>query len=210
MRKYSQGMKFEKAAQERDRLIALESLYGGQEKEHFLLAAKRVLNLRSLPLCIEGIDISTISGQEACGSVVVFKDGRADKASYRRYRIREANRQDDYAMMQEVVRRRYARLLREKRRMPDLIIIDGGKGHLDAARQILISLSIETPIIGIAKRHEEIWMPHHKAPLVLAKENPCLQLIQRVRDEAHRFAHAYHRSLRKKKAVGRRLRHGND
>jgi len=207
MRKLSQGKKYEEAAAIRDKIIALENLYKGKTLTHELITLKESLNLASLPLNIEAIDISSLSGTNATGSVVVFKNAIADKNSYRRYRIKEVFQTDDYAMIAEVVRRRYRRLLDEKRNLPELIIIDGGLGHVQAAKMELDKLHLKTPVIGIAKRNEEIWFAGRPKPLVMPKSSAALHLIQRLRDEAHRFARKYHLLLRKKKTIARDTRY---
>jgi len=201
MRSLSQEKKYEEAAAIRDRIIALENLYKGKTLTHELIALKEILNLTSLPLSIEAIDISSLSGTNATGSVVVFKNAIADKNSYRRYRIKEVFSTDDYAMIAEVVRRRYRRLLDEKINFPDLIVIDGGLGHVQAAKKELDKLQFKTPVIGIAKRNEEVWFAGRPKPLVIPKSSAALHLIQRLRDEAHRFARKYHLLLRKKKTI---------
>lgn len=201
MQKLSQAKKYEAAASMRNKIIALENLYKGKSLTHELISLKEALNLPSLPLHIEAIDISSLSGTSATGSVVVFKNAIADKNSYRRYRIKEVFYTDDYAMVAEIVRRRYRRLLNEKRNMPQLIIIDGGLGHVQAAKIELDKLQLKIPIIGIAKRNEEIWFPDKHKPLVIPKDSQALHLIQRLRDEAHRFARKYHLLLRKKRIV---------
>lgn len=201
MRKLSKEDKFEEAAAVRDKIVALENLYKGKSLTHELISLKEVLGLSSLPLHIEAIDISSLSGTSATGSVVVFKNAVADKDSYRRYRIKEVFSTDDYAMMAEVVRRRYHRLLDEARSMPQLIVIDGGLGHVQAAKIELDKLQLKIPVISIAKRNEEIWFPDKHKPLVIPKDSQALHLIQRLRDEAHRFARKYHLLLRKKKTI---------
>lgn len=201
MQKASRENKFEKAAAIRDKIVALENLYKGKSLTHELISLKEALKLPSLPLCIEALDISSLSGTNATGSVVVFRNAVADKDSYRRYRIKEVFSTDDYAMMAEVVRRRYGRLSEENKSMPQLIIIDGGLGHVQAAKAELEKLNLNIPVIGIAKRNEEIWFPDKHEPLVIPKDNIALHLIQRLRDEAHRFARKYHLLLRKKKTI---------
>jgi len=191
MQQLSRLRRFEEAAHVRDKLQAIESLYSGKPAEHEILSLKETLGLEKMPLLIEAIDISSLGAHDAVGSLVVFKDGVADKSSYRRFRIKEVSGIDDYAMIAEVVNRRYRRLLREKRQLPDLIIVDGGKGHVQKAQQVLEAQAAKVMVIGIAKEHEEIWFPHKTQPLRIARDRPCLHLIQRIRDEAHRFAHAY-------------------
>lgn len=201
MNKLSAEKKFEQAAYLRDKLLAIESLYKGKPKDHEIIALKEILGLSRLPLRIEAIDISSLGGNDCVGSVVVFKEGAPDKNNYRRFRIRAAKKIDDYGMIAEVVRRRYSRLTREGLTLPDLIIIDGGKGHLLRAHKELGLLGVAVPVIGIAKRNEEIWTVSGKKPLVIARSNPGLQLIQRARDEAHRFAHAYGLLRRRKRTI---------
>jgi excinuclease ABC subunit C len=162
-----------------------------------------VLELETPPYHIEGFDISNIQGTDSVASMVVFKNGRPSKKDYRRFKIKTVEGPDDFSSMKEVVERRYARLLREDKKLPDLILIDGGKGQLNAAFEVLELLGIEDiPIIGLAKREEEIFRPGEKDPITLPHHTPTLQLLQRIRDEAHRFAVSYHRKLR-----SRRLTH---
>ncbi|MGM0445273.1 MAG: excinuclease ABC subunit UvrC [Bacillota bacterium] len=158
------------------------------------------LELSTLPSHIEGFDISNIQGTDPVASMVVFKDGRAKKSEYRRFKIRHDEGPNDYAMMQEVVKRRYSRLLDEDRKLPDLILIDGGKGQLNAALDILKELDIENiQIIGLAKREEEVFVPEREKPYLIPRNSNALHLLQRVRDEAHRFAVNYHRKLRSRR-----------
>ncbi len=199
MHKLSAQKKFEQAARLRDKLSAIESLYEGRPRAHQIISLKETLNLAQLPLVIEAIDISSLGKTDSVGSLVTFRDGVPDKNNYRRFLIREVKGQDDYAKIAEVVRRRYRRLIEEKSRLPDLIIIDGGKGHVMTAQHQLKLLGIKTSVIGIAKRNEEVWFTHKREPLVIDKDAPCLHLIQRIRDEAHRFAHAYQLIRRRKK-----------
>ena len=201
MQQLAKAKKFEAAARLRDKIVAVEDLYKGKPRKHQLLSLKEILNLPHIPLVIEAIDISSLGKQDSVGSVVVFQDGVADKSNYRRFLIREAKRKDDYAMIAEVIRRRYSRLLRENKKVPDLIIIDGGAGHVARAKKVLEELKVSIPVVGIAKRNEEIWFPYKNKPLCIPKDSPCLHLIQRIRDEAHRFAHSY-QLLRRKKTMG--------
>jgi excinuclease ABC subunit C len=162
-----------------------------------------ILELEKPPVYIEGFDISNIQGTDPVASMVVFKEGRPAKESYRRYKIKTVEGPNDYAMMQEVVERRYRRLLQEERPFPDLILIDGGKGQLNAAYEVLEELEIShIPIIGLAERNEEVFLAGRGEPIIIPKNSPALHLLQRVRDEAHRFALNYHRKLR-----SRRLTH---
>ena len=151
---------------------------------------------------IECFDISHLSGTAMVGSMVQFRDGRPDKSNYRRFKIRTVEGIDDFASIAEVVKRRYKRLTDENAPFPDLVIVDGGRGQLSAAREALASLGAEEqPVIAIAKREEEIYLPGEALPLRLDKKSIALRYIEEIRDEAHRFAIAYHRLLRKKKAL---------
>ena len=162
-----------------------------------------ILELEKPPVYIEGFDISNIQGTDPVASMVVFKDGQPAKDNYRRYKIKTVEGPNDYAMMKEVVERRYRRVLEEERPLPDLILIDGGKGQLNAAYEVLEELEIShIPIIGLAERNEEVFLPGRSEPVIIPKNSPALHLLQRVRDEAHRFALNYHRKLR-----SRRLTH---
>jgi excinuclease ABC subunit C len=163
------------------------------------------LSLPRLPRHIEGFDISTLHGNQTVASMVCFKDGQPSKGDYRKFKIRaiapgqEAN---DFASMHEAVHRRYARLLDENKPLPDLILIDGGKGQLGEAASVLTELGLsEIPVFGLAKKREELYRPGQSEPIVLPHSAPPLQLLQRVRDEAHRFAVSFHRQLRGKRFV---------
>ncbi|MCK9483395.1 MAG: excinuclease ABC subunit UvrC [Candidatus Marinimicrobia bacterium] len=164
------------------------------------------LRLKQLPRRIEAFDISNIRGKFAVGSMITFINATAKNSEYRRFKIKTVTGVNDYAMMAEVVRRRYTRLIREKKTMPDLILIDGGKGQLIAAVNVMRDLNIsEIPIIGLAKRLEEVFIPEQDEPLMLPRNSIALSLLQRVRDEAHRFAINYHRKLRGKGGISTRL-----
>lgn len=167
-----------------------------------LKSLKKDLALENYPRRIEAIDISNIKGKQAVGSVIVFEDGRPRKSEYRRYRIKTVVGIDDYAMISEVVRRRYSRLIGEGKKIPDLILIDGGKGQVSAAKKELNSLGLDSvPVIGLAKRLEEIYLPGLKESVVLSKTSVSLILLRRIRDEAHRFAISYHRLRREKEGI---------
>ena len=166
------------------------------------------LGLIGLPLRIECYDISNIQGQESVGSMVVFEDGRPRSGEYRHFRIRTVVGANDFASHQEVLRRRFRRTKageegnEEERRwsMPDLVIIDGGKGQVSAAKEVLNELGLhDLPIAGLAKEREELFLPDRDDPVVLPPTSPALYLVQRLRDEAHRFAIGYHRRLRSKR-----------
>lgn len=164
------------------------------------------LHLSDEPAHIEGFDISTLQGAQSVGVCVVFKDALPYKKGYRRFKIREVEGQDDFAMMHEVVQRRYRRLVIEKRPIPDLIVIDGGRGQLNMALKALETVGIfDIPVVGLAKAERPdpdlVYVPNQKKPLDLPGDSQGLRLLQRVRDEAHRFAIAYHRKLRQKKGL---------
>ena len=164
---------------------------------------KSLLNLTKPPKIIEGFDISNIEGSDATGSMVYFLDGKSYKKFYRHYKIKSISTPDDVAMMKEVIRRRYNMLLQKNLELPDLILVDGGKGQLNAAVSVLQSLGLEgIPIIGLAKRLEEIYVPNIKDPIVLPDNSHILKLFQQIRDEAHRFAVKLHKKLREKRITG--------
>lgn len=160
---------------------------------------KKYLNLPKIPRKIEAFDISNISGKLSVGSMVTFEDAMPKKSKYRRYKI-QIKGPDDYAMMRDVIKRRYSKISPDENdKKPDLILVDGGKGQLNAALEILKSLNIDDiPIIGIAKEFEEIFVPGLKHPIILPRNCEALHLLQRIRDEAHRFAITYHKKLRSK------------
>jgi excinuclease ABC subunit C len=159
---------------------------------------KKKLNLQDIPEVIECFDISHLSGTSMVGSMVQFRSALPSKDNYRRYKIRTVDSVDDTSAISEVVRRRYKRLILERKRFPDLIIIDGGLGQLNAALKSLWELEVKIPIIAIAKKFEEIYTPGAKGPIRLDKRTKALKLIQQIRDEAHRFALQYNRMLRSK------------
>jgi excinuclease ABC subunit C len=159
------------------------------------------LKLQEMPVVIECFDISHTSGTSTVGSMVQFRNGLPDKSNYRRFKIKTVEAIDDYKAIAEVVRRRYSRLIREKSEFPNLVIIDGGAGQLNTALTVLKELNVKIPTISIAKKLEEVYLPGIEQPLALSKKSKALQLIQQVRDEAHRFAVKYHKLLRKKKMI---------
>jgi excinuclease ABC subunit C len=166
-----------------------------------MITLKNRLNLQEIPVIIECFDISHISGTSTVGSMVQFRNGKPDKTNYRRFRIKTTSGGDDYAALGEIIRRRYYRLITEDEILPDLIIIDGGKGQLSAALYELGKFELQIPIITIAKKFEEIYLPGESYPLRLDKKDKALQFIQEIRDEAHRFAIKYNRLLRTKQVI---------
>ncbi|MCI4363447.1 MAG: excinuclease ABC subunit UvrC [Thermoplasmata archaeon] len=163
-----------------------------------LEALSSLLKLPTLPRRIEGIDISILQGTEAVGSLVVFQNGAPFKEEYRRFKIRTVPGMNDFAMVAEVVRRRYRRRLAEEEILPDLLLIDGGRGQLASAESELAALHLEerVPAIGLAKREEEVYLPGEPIPLRPNPDSPPMLLLRAVRDEAHRFAVTYHRRRR--------------
>jgi excinuclease ABC subunit C len=258
MKKAAAAQDFEKAASLRDLVRDLKdtwkktekfaripySLPGSLEPQNDLVELATILDLPAPPLRIEGFDISNISGTFAVASLVSFKNGRPDRANYRRFKIKTVVGQDDFASIAEVVRRRYSRLLKESvlpaqktkndddghavpqelqkladetsrkvrnriavntpaiknSNLPDLILIDGGKGQLGMACAELKKLGLEKiPVIGLAKEFEEIYLPENSEPLRLGLDHPAVKLLQRIRDECHRVANSYNAQLRLKK-----------
>ncbi len=158
---------------------------------------KSALRLPLLPRIMECFDISNIGSENTVASMVRFKDGAPDKDNYRQFRMRTLTGQNDFDAIKEAVGRRYRRLLEENQQLPDLIVIDGGKGQLHAAIEALLELGErDIPIISLAKKNEEVYMPTRSMPVVLDKKSAGLKLLQAIRDEAHRFAKRYHTKLR--------------
>ena len=165
-----------------------------------LLQLKAYLNLKRKPLRIEGFDISTIHGRYPTGSVVVFEGGKPKKSEYRRFKIKRVEGIDDFAMLSEVVDRRYRRIIKEKGSLPHLILVDGGKGQVSSCLKVLRGLDLDDlPLVGLAKELEEVYLPGKSLPLNIAQRSAALRLLQEIRDEAHRFAHTYHIQSRGKK-----------
>jgi len=206
MEAYARDKHFEAAAKARDQLRAIGALYSGTKDINYYKEAEqlqRALNLPRLPERIETFDISNIMGNQAVGSMVSFFHGKPDKNNYRRFKIREVDGIDDFKMIAEIVRRRYRRLKEEWKTYPDLIVIDGGKGQLSSACAELKKLDLEIPIISLAKQEEEIFVPNKRISIRLSHTSLGLKLLQRARDEAHRFALSYHRHLRGKNVFGK-------
>ncbi len=168
---------------------------------HSVQALQRDLLLDRLPRRIECFDISNFQGSHTVASMVSFVDGQPRKSSYKRYHVRDVTGPDDFASMREVVHRRYTRLIKEGSQLPDLIVVDGGKGQLSSAVSVLreIGLLDDIPVIGLAKRLEEVFVPGSGSPIIIPKTSSSLKLLQRVRDEAHRFAIQFHRDVRSRK-----------
>jgi excinuclease ABC subunit C len=212
----SKELLFERAARIRDEITALETLnLRGNLKDHeqpevFPIDPKKgmrglmkTLNLDKLPRRIEGIDIAHLQGGETVASLVSFLDGLPFKHGYKRFKIKSVDGVDDFGSIREVVSRRFSRLREEGESFPDLLLIDGGKGQLSAALDAFRILDITPPpILSLAKRDEEIFLPGESEPIRLSKHAYALRLLQYVRDEAHRFAQRYHHLLRRKSSLG--------
>lgn len=203
---------FEKAAGLRDVVFALEKTLA--KTRHFerldptrpagdadaLEALQVALHLAAPPRTMECFDISHISGTFVVASMVRFADGRPDKDNYRRFQIKSFIGNDDFRAMEEVVGRRYRRLAAERKPFPDLVVIDGGRGQIGAALKAFVGLDAMPPaLIGLAKEHETVIFPDDRAPLNLPLSHPGLHVLQRLRDEAHRFANTYNADLRSRK-----------
>jgi excinuclease ABC subunit C len=172
-----------------------------EELEAINLLAE-VLELPEPPSRIEGFDVSNLQGSETVGSLVVWEGGKMKKSDYRSFNIRGLSRPDDYAAIRQMVKRRYRRRLEELGTMPDLILIDGGRGQLNAAIEALTELGVEeTPIVGLAKREEEIYLASKPEPLRLGAFHGGLKILQQIRDEAHRFAVDRHRRRRSRRSL---------
>ncbi len=215
MRTASKALDYERAAQLRDNLDAIAHIgervrceqVSPERMEESLLSSRGVselqaaLGLERPPHHVEAFDISHFSGLETVGSMVCFKGGEPHKGHYRRFRIKTVSGVDDFRSMKEVVGRRYRRMRDSGSPLPDLVLIDGGKGQLSVAVEALAELKLRLPLAALAKRQEEVFLPSRADPVVLAQDSPALHLLQRLRDEAHRFAVKYHRLLRKKKIL---------
>lgn len=199
----SKAEDFEEAFRLKGRIEALSSMtekaisYIPREEIEEL---ENMLGMHGSADIIEAFDVSNIMGEDAVGSMVYFYKGRPKKSEYRKFKVKGVTGVDDYSMIREIVSRRYARLLEEKKRLPDLILIDGGKGHLRVALEELDKLGISNiPVVGIAKEFEHIYQKGKPGPILLPKDSKALHLLERIRNEAHRFAITYHKSLRSKK-----------
>ena len=207
---------YEKAARIRDEIQALEDLdLRGDLEEHAqpevfyvdpkrgLSGLKQVFGLEEVPRRIEGVDIAHLQGGQTVASLVQFIDGRPFKHGYKRYRIRSVDGVDDYGSIREVVSRRMGRLAQEGEAFPDILLIDGGKGQLNAALEAMEVIGVDPPFtISLAKREEEVYVPGEAEPRRLSRHGFGLRLLQYVRDEAHRFAQHYHHILRRKSTLG--------
>ncbi len=213
MNRRAEALEFERAAELRDLTTALAKTIGKarrfsrkwpkeeqEEGGHALVALKDSLGLKKEPTVIECFDISHVSGTFVVASMVRFVEGRADRSSYRRFKVLGGMGNDDFRSMEEVVGRRYGRLRDEGKPFPDLVVVDGGIGQVGAALKAFYALNIELPaLIGLAKREETIVFPDQRGELLLPARDYGLRLLQRIRDEAHRFANQFNADLRSKK-----------
>jgi len=221
MRTLSKSMQYEKAAEVRDHLqtlghiqekITIRQLNEDQLKTRVgetrsIQSLREALNLKVSPETIECFDISHIQGDEMVASMVSFLHGRPQRSQYRKFIIRSVKGIDDFKAMAEVVKRRYSRLVSEKKTLPDLVVIDGGKGQLSAALGALKEENISgMSLASLAKREEEIFLPGNSQPIRLEEDSPGLLLLRHIRDEAHRFAVTFHRQRKRKKLVARKIR----
>ncbi|MDH2908393.1 MAG: excinuclease ABC subunit UvrC [Candidatus Nitrosotalea sp.] len=162
-----------------------------------LVELQERLGLQDIPRIIECFDISNHGEDYAVGSMSCLVDGKPQTSGYRKFKIKTVQGRDDFAMINEIVKRRYLRLKEEKSKMPDLILIDGGRGQLNAALDAIHAIGVDIPCVSLAKENEEVYQPRVSKPLVMAKTNPALKVLQHARDEAHRFGVAYNRAIRK-------------
>jgi excinuclease ABC subunit C len=162
-----------------------------------LMELKEILHLSSIPSVIECFDISNHGEDFAVGSMSRFVDGLPNKSGYRKFKIKTVSGRDDFAMIGEIIKRRYLRLLNEHSLLPDLILIDGGKGQLNSALKSLQSLGLKISCISLAKKNEEIFVPNQRNPIVIPKDKSALKILQYARDETHRFGLNYNRVIRK-------------
>jgi excinuclease ABC subunit C len=208
MKEQAAAGRFEQAAKSRDVIINIRKIFGSKNRKFtnaFIPATsgsealndlQTLLGLEKLPVRIECFDNSHLAGTMTVSSSVCFIDGTPARHQYRRFKIRKPQN-DDTASMREVFTRHFSRKLKEGRELPALVIVDGGKGQLNAAITALIKIGCPPlPVVGLAERNEEIFIPGHAEPLILDRHRPALRLLQAIRDEAHRFAINYNRELR--------------
>jgi len=185
-------------------VLALQNhLLSRDDRQQLVLEElRRALTLPGLPNRIEGYDISNIQGTEQVGSLVVWENGGMKKDDYKRFRIRTVAGADDFASLAEVLTRRFAKALEQGTPLPDLVLIDGGRGQLNVGLKVLQDLGLDyLPVIALAKQQEEVYIGESLHPLILDPTSPALHTLQKIRDEAHRFAITYHKKLRAKRTL---------
>jgi excinuclease ABC subunit C len=182
--------------------LRMESFDTEERAEDPVYALGREIGMHVVPRTFICVDISTSQGKDTVGALVTFEGGRPRKAEYRRFRIKGIGQHDDFAAIHEVITRYFTRRLAEEKPLPDLIVIDGGRGQLNAAIAAATALGTpQIPIISLAKRDEEIYLPGREEPLRLSRRSPALRLLQRARDEAHRYGVAYNRKRRAQRTL---------
>ncbi len=209
MKEQAAAARFEQAARTRDVIANIKQIFGRKNRnfsnaaiaavpgEDAVADLRLALGMKSSPDHIECFDNSNLMGTYAVSSEVCFINGRPARDRYRRFRVKTVGQADDFATMHEVLTRHYSRKLAEGQPPPSLIVVDGGKGQLSAAIKSLLEIGYPpTPIIGLAKRNEEVFLPGRSEPVIIDRHRPALRLLQALRDEAHRFAISYHRQLR--------------
>jgi len=215
MKACAESLDFERAAQLRDnvralsqmgervrlRLVREEDVTGSLAASRSVTDLQQALGLASPPFHIECFDVSHFQGRQTVAAMACFQGGEPFKDHYRRFRIRQTRGIDDFKSMAEAVRRRYRRLSSAGERLPGLVLVDGGKGQLGAAESALQESKVNIPLAALAKRIEEVFLPERSESLILDRSRPALRLLQRLRDEAHRFGVSYHRLLRGKKLL---------
>ena len=212
MKVFAKNKNYEKALTVKKRIEALTAVQQLHDRSQYpifgeLDELKNTLDLDKIPVVIECFDISNTAGHQAVGSMVRFVAGMPRKGDYRKFRIKTVEDIDDYSMIREVVRRRYSRLIQDDKVLPDLVLIDGGKGHLSVARSELDGLGLKKiTVVSIAKEYNHLYTARRRQPIRLSPGSRLLLLVQRVRDEAHRFAIAYHRKMRDAKTMEGGLR----
>ncbi len=212
MYEFAKKQKFEKAAERRDMVKNIKETFGKSNRsfrysktltesdKSAVDALQKALGLKKSPILIEAFDISNLSDQIAVASMVCFKNGKPYRKKYRRFKIKTVEGIDDFSMMNEVIKRHFKRKFDENIKMPELLMVDGGKGQLSSALKALTEVGTPAfPVIGLAKKREEIFLPGKSEPILLDKTDPALKLLQAVRDEAHRFAITYNREIRLKR-----------
>ncbi len=182
--------------------LILRQAKARQRVPEALVGLQKTLGLPSLPRLMVCFDVSSLQGDYAVAAMSAFRNGQPAKSAYRRFRIRRSGGQDDFAMLGEAVGRYFGRLAAGELKLPQLVVVDGGKGQLNAACEAIRNTGVELPpIVSLAKKEEEIFLPEHPEPYVLSRRSEALKLLQRLRDEAHRFALAYHRIIRKRSTL---------
>jgi len=179
--------------------LAVKNIESNLSEDSALVDLQTALHLPTLPHIIECFDISNLGREHIVSGMTRFTDGKPDKRNYRKFKIRTLTEQDDPASINEVVTRRYKRLIEEKTPMPDLIVIDGGPGQINAAKRALKSLGLQLPLIALAKKNEEIYLPDEPTPRRFEKTSRMMLLLQRIRDETHNFSISYNRKRRQMK-----------